>query len=179
MTTDTFAKGSCATVGIDGKTVKIAGIAKGSGMIAPDMATMLVYIFTDAKVEQARAAGAAGRDLQPELQLHHRGQRHLHLRQPDAVCYGRLWRGCNRQRRVCVLGWNGSCWTCRTRSCETVKAPKVRGNPGDRCGFGRGCQSTWNGNCQLAPGKNRHCRRGSELGPRSDGNRQVRRRRRP
>lgn len=53
MTTDTFAKGSSATVGIEGKTVKIAGIAKGSGMIAPDMATMLVYIFTDAKVEQA------------------------------------------------------------------------------------------------------------------------------
>ncbi|WP_411351827.1 bifunctional glutamate N-acetyltransferase/amino-acid acetyltransferase ArgJ [Leisingera aquaemixtae] len=53
MTTDTFAKGACATVGIAGKTVKIAGIAKGSGMIAPDMATMLVYIFTDAKVEQA------------------------------------------------------------------------------------------------------------------------------
>ncbi|WP_027245256.1 bifunctional glutamate N-acetyltransferase/amino-acid acetyltransferase ArgJ [Leisingera daeponensis] len=53
MTTDTFAKGASATVGIAGKTVKIAGIAKGSGMIAPDMATMLVYIFTDAKVEQA------------------------------------------------------------------------------------------------------------------------------
>ncbi|QDI77524.1 MULTISPECIES: bifunctional glutamate N-acetyltransferase/amino-acid acetyltransferase ArgJ [Leisingera] len=53
MTTDTFAKGASATVGIEGKTVKIAGIAKGSGMIAPDMATMLVYIFTDAKVEQA------------------------------------------------------------------------------------------------------------------------------
>ncbi|MBY6066371.1 bifunctional glutamate N-acetyltransferase/amino-acid acetyltransferase ArgJ [Leisingera aquaemixtae] len=53
MTTDTFAKGASATVGIEGKTVKVAGIAKGSGMIAPDMATMLVYIFTDAKVEQA------------------------------------------------------------------------------------------------------------------------------
>ncbi|WP_435661377.1 bifunctional glutamate N-acetyltransferase/amino-acid acetyltransferase ArgJ [Leisingera caerulea] len=53
MTTDTFAKGASATVGIEGKTIKIAGIAKGSGMIAPDMATMLVYIFTDAKVEQA------------------------------------------------------------------------------------------------------------------------------
>jgi glutamate N-acetyltransferase/amino-acid N-acetyltransferase len=53
MTTDTFAKGASATVEIDGKTVKIAGIAKGSGMIAPDMATMLVYIFTDARVEQA------------------------------------------------------------------------------------------------------------------------------
>ncbi|MDE4172893.1 bifunctional glutamate N-acetyltransferase/amino-acid acetyltransferase ArgJ [Phaeobacter sp. PT47_59] len=53
MTTDTFAKGAGATVTINGKTVNIAGIAKGSGMIAPDMATMLVYIFTDAQVEQA------------------------------------------------------------------------------------------------------------------------------
>ncbi|MFG6559047.1 bifunctional glutamate N-acetyltransferase/amino-acid acetyltransferase ArgJ [Sulfitobacter sp. 1A15299] len=48
MTTDTFPKGASAKVEIDGKTVSIAGIAKGSGMIAPDMATMLVYIFTDA-----------------------------------------------------------------------------------------------------------------------------------
>ena len=53
MTTDTFAKASLAEIVIDGKTVKIAGFAKGSGMIAPDMATMLVYIFTDAKVDQA------------------------------------------------------------------------------------------------------------------------------
>jgi glutamate N-acetyltransferase/amino-acid N-acetyltransferase len=53
MTTDTFPKGASATIEIDGKTVSIAGIAKGSGMIAPDMATMLVYIFTDAKVEQS------------------------------------------------------------------------------------------------------------------------------
>ena len=53
MTTDTFPKGASAQVEVDGKTVSIAGIAKGSGMIAPDMATMLVYIFTDAKVEQA------------------------------------------------------------------------------------------------------------------------------
>ncbi len=53
MTTDTFAKGATATVEIDGKPVKIAGIAKGSGMIAPDMATMLVYIFTDAVCEQS------------------------------------------------------------------------------------------------------------------------------
>ncbi len=52
-TTDTFAKGAGASIEIDGKTVNIAGIAKGSGMIAPDMATMLVYIFTDAGVEQA------------------------------------------------------------------------------------------------------------------------------
>lgn len=50
MTTDTFPKGSAATVTVGGKTVTIAGIAKGSGMIAPDMATMLVYIFTDAAI---------------------------------------------------------------------------------------------------------------------------------
>ncbi len=53
MTTDTFPKGAGATVDIAGQTVQIAGIAKGSGMIAPDMATMLVYIFTDAVIDQA------------------------------------------------------------------------------------------------------------------------------
>ncbi|RPE64677.1 glutamate N-acetyltransferase [Pacificibacter maritimus] len=52
MTTDTFAKGSARSIVIDGEQIKIAGIAKGSGMIAPDMATMLVYIFTDAKIDQ-------------------------------------------------------------------------------------------------------------------------------
>jgi len=52
MTTDTFPKGSETKVDIDGQFVHIAGIAKGSGMIAPDMATMLVYIFTDAVVDQ-------------------------------------------------------------------------------------------------------------------------------
>ncbi|RBI77581.1 bifunctional ornithine acetyltransferase/N-acetylglutamate synthase [Roseovarius sp. TE539] len=51
-TTDTFAKGAAGTVDVDGQTVRIAGIAKGSGMIAPNMATMLVYIFTDAAIEQ-------------------------------------------------------------------------------------------------------------------------------
>ncbi len=52
-TTDTFAKGSSAQIQVGGKTVSISGIAKGSGMIAPDMATMLVYIFTDAKIARA------------------------------------------------------------------------------------------------------------------------------
>lgn len=53
MTTDTFAKGASQSVEIGGKTVTISGIAKGSGMIAPDMATMLVYIFTDAAIGQS------------------------------------------------------------------------------------------------------------------------------
>jgi glutamate N-acetyltransferase/amino-acid N-acetyltransferase len=52
MTTDTFPKGATATVQLGNSTVKIAGFAKGSGMIAPDMATMLVYIFTDAAIDQ-------------------------------------------------------------------------------------------------------------------------------
>jgi glutamate N-acetyltransferase/amino-acid N-acetyltransferase len=53
MTTDTYSKGASAVVETPAGHVNIAGIAKGSGMIAPDMATMLVYIFTDAKIEQS------------------------------------------------------------------------------------------------------------------------------
>jgi glutamate N-acetyltransferase/amino-acid N-acetyltransferase len=53
MTTDTFPKGSYATALIDGVEVKIAGIAKGSGMIAPDMATMLAFVATDAAIAPA------------------------------------------------------------------------------------------------------------------------------
>jgi glutamate N-acetyltransferase / amino-acid N-acetyltransferase len=53
MTTDTFPKGAAATVQGEGGVIHIAGIAKGSGMIAPDMATMLVYIFTDARIAPA------------------------------------------------------------------------------------------------------------------------------
>ena len=53
MTTDTFPKGAYAEAWIDGVKVKIAGVAKGSGMIAPDMATMLSFIVTDASVTPA------------------------------------------------------------------------------------------------------------------------------
>ncbi|NNC38424.1 MAG: bifunctional glutamate N-acetyltransferase/amino-acid acetyltransferase ArgJ [Hyphomonadaceae bacterium] len=52
-TTDTYLKGAMAITEIDGKTVNISGIAKGSGMIAPDMATMLGFIFTDANISQS------------------------------------------------------------------------------------------------------------------------------
>ena len=48
MTTDTFPKGAARSAPIDGTEVRICGIAKGSGMIAPDMATMLSFVFTDA-----------------------------------------------------------------------------------------------------------------------------------
>ncbi len=52
MTTDTIAKGLSRQVEVDGQKITITGIAKGSGMIRPDMATMLAYIATDATVSQ-------------------------------------------------------------------------------------------------------------------------------
>jgi glutamate N-acetyltransferase/amino-acid N-acetyltransferase len=54
MTTDTFAKVATATVRLGKAKVTISGMAKGAGMIAPDMATMLAFVFTDAPI----AAGA-------------------------------------------------------------------------------------------------------------------------
>jgi len=50
-TTDTFPKGAVTTAIVGGRTVTLVGIIKGSGMIAPDMATMLGFIFTDAAIE--------------------------------------------------------------------------------------------------------------------------------
>ncbi|MEM9196930.1 MAG: bifunctional glutamate N-acetyltransferase/amino-acid acetyltransferase ArgJ [Pseudomonadota bacterium] len=67
MTTDTFPKGAAQVVEIGGVNVTLAGIAKGSGMIAPDMATMLAFIFTDAPVApdllRRMTAAAAGRSF--------------------------------------------------------------------------------------------------------------------
>ncbi|HEX2525320.1 MAG TPA: bifunctional glutamate N-acetyltransferase/amino-acid acetyltransferase ArgJ [Geminicoccus sp.] len=53
VTTDTFPKAAVKRVTVDGQEVTLAGIAKGSGMIAPNMATMLAFLFTDARVEAA------------------------------------------------------------------------------------------------------------------------------
>jgi glutamate N-acetyltransferase / amino-acid N-acetyltransferase len=67
MTTDTFPKGAAATAEIDGVAVRLNGFAKGSGMIAPDMATLLAYVFTDAalphQVLQPLLAEAADRSF--------------------------------------------------------------------------------------------------------------------
>jgi glutamate N-acetyltransferase/amino-acid N-acetyltransferase len=53
MTTDTLAKGVSEQCTVDGKTITVTGMAKGSGMIRPNMATMLAYVATDAAVSQA------------------------------------------------------------------------------------------------------------------------------
>lgn len=57
MTTDTFPKAATRVAMIGDTEVRISGIAKGSGMIAPDMATMLCFIFTDAKIPAAALQG--------------------------------------------------------------------------------------------------------------------------
>ncbi|GGB61499.1 arginine biosynthesis bifunctional protein ArgJ [Roseibium aquae] len=64
MTTDTFPKIATASVEIDGVMVHINGIAKGAGMIAPDMATMLSFIFTDAPVSSAVLQSALSREVE-------------------------------------------------------------------------------------------------------------------
>ncbi|MEP7239833.1 MAG: bifunctional glutamate N-acetyltransferase/amino-acid acetyltransferase ArgJ [Devosia sp.] len=64
MTTDTYPKVATATVEFDGVPVRIAGIAKGSGMIAPAMATMLSFVFTDAPVSSGVLQGL----LQPLIE---------------------------------------------------------------------------------------------------------------
>lgn len=53
MTTDTYPKGAGAVIDLDGVEIHISGIAKGSGMIAPNMATMLAYVFTDVAISPA------------------------------------------------------------------------------------------------------------------------------
>ncbi len=53
MTTDTFAKGVSKVIEIEGELITITGISKGAGMIQPNMATMLAFIATDAKIAPA------------------------------------------------------------------------------------------------------------------------------
>ncbi|VFU09861.1 Glutamate N-acetyltransferase / Amino-acid acetyltransferase [Methylocella tundrae] len=64
MTTDTYPKVATAKVELDGVAVTLSGMAKGAGMIAPDMATMLSFIFTDAPI----AAGALQAMLSKSVQ---------------------------------------------------------------------------------------------------------------
>lgn len=58
LTTDTCMKSAAAEISINGKTVTISGAAKGSGMVHPNMATMLAFVTTDANVEQAALLSA-------------------------------------------------------------------------------------------------------------------------
>ena len=63
MTTDTFAKVATITVDLGGVPVTINGIAKGAGMIAPDMATMLAFVFTDAPIAASALQAMLGKSV--------------------------------------------------------------------------------------------------------------------
>jgi glutamate N-acetyltransferase / amino-acid N-acetyltransferase len=64
MTTDTFPKVATARATIGGVEVKISGMAKGAGMIAPDMATMLAFVFTDAPIASAALQSMLAKSVQ-------------------------------------------------------------------------------------------------------------------
>ena len=75
MTTDTRPKRAAASCRIGGKTVRVAGCAKGAGMIHPNMATMLSFVVTDAADRAGCARPRVARGREPHVQLHHRGRR--------------------------------------------------------------------------------------------------------
>jgi len=64
MTTDTFPKGAAAVVRLGASAATICGIAKGAGMIAPDMGTMLSFVFTDAPIAPAVLRGLLRRGVE-------------------------------------------------------------------------------------------------------------------
>ncbi len=69
MTTDTIAKSVAVAFEIDGIECKIGGIAKGSGMIHPDMATMLVFITTDCAISNEMLSKALKSDIQSTFNM--------------------------------------------------------------------------------------------------------------
>jgi len=67
MTTDTRPKFCSKQIELDGETITITGIAKGSGMIHPNMATMLGYLATDAKIDQKRLQSMLAKGVDPSF----------------------------------------------------------------------------------------------------------------
>ena len=182
MTTDTYPKGAAAVAGMDGAPVAISGFAKGSGMIEPNMATMLAYVFTDAAIPS------------PILQ-------ELLDRVVDKSFNAITVDGDTSTSDTVMLFATGA-GGCR-RSPDSADDPAlddfklkleevmvdlatqiVKDGEGaseihhhrcfgrrDRC-FGQGCRQ---GHRQFSPGKNRHRGRGRQLGPHRHGGGKIRR----
>jgi glutamate N-acetyltransferase/amino-acid N-acetyltransferase len=98
MTTDTYPKVVDRDRQARRHDVTINGIAKGAGMIAPDMATMLSFVATDAPIAAGCPAGPVVARHGQDLQRRHRRQRHLDLRHADAVCHRAAAKRGQRQR---------------------------------------------------------------------------------
>ncbi len=184
MTTDTFAKVATATVKLGKTKVRINGMAKGAGMIAPDMATMLAFVFTDAPlsatvlqsllktgVEDTFNAVTIDGDTSTSDTL-------LAFATGAAAAKGAptIKRANDPQLKAFTKAFHGVLAdlaeqvardgegarklvevTCRRRDVEAIRA---QDRDVDR---------------QFAAGEDRHRRRGRQLGPRGDGRRQGRR----
>ncbi len=77
MTTDTRPKQAWASFRSGKSDVALMGVAKGSGMIHPQLATMLVYVFTDIAASPSEFEATPARSLRPEFQLHVGGRRYF------------------------------------------------------------------------------------------------------
>ena len=80
MTTDTRPKTAFIREKLWGREITLAGLAKGAGMIHPDMATLLAFVFTDAALSAPVLKTAPGAGSGPEFQPRHHRRRHLHQR---------------------------------------------------------------------------------------------------
>ena len=89
MTTDTYPKLATRTAQIGGTKVTINGFCKGAGMIAPDMATMLCFIFTDAAIAAPALQALLNQHVATTVQLHDNRRRHVYQRHLSAVCHRR------------------------------------------------------------------------------------------
>ena len=170
MTTDTYPKGASARAEIDGVPVVINGIAKGSGMIAPNMGTMLAYVFTDANLPAAAAAASGPARREPLVQRHHGGRRHLDQRHLPAL----------RHRRRAAPADRAGGRPAAPRVPRRAGRRADRPGPADRAGRGGGPEARLDhgtrrgvGGCgaqararhrQLAAGEDGDRRRGPQLG---------------
>ncbi len=189
MTTDTYPKVATVGVEIGGVPVTLSGMAKGAGMIAPDMATMLAFVFTDAPIAAPVLQAMLSKSVQALLQRHHRRQRHLDLRHAAAVRHrrgGKARRAGNHRRQRSAASRRSKrrstscCSISPIRSCKdgegarkfveitVVGAASQRGRQADRAV-----------DRQFAAGQDRDRRRGRQLGPHRHGRRQGRRKGRP
>ena len=188
MTTDTFPKVATATVKLGKARVTINGMAKGAGMIAPDMATMLAFVFTDAPI----AAGA----LQALLKSGVEDTFNAVTIDGDTSTSDTLlafatgaaaatWRAENQPRqRSPPEGFHQSLPRRARRSGGTGGARRRRrAQAGRDHRRGRDVESLGapdrDVGGEFAAGEDRDRRRGRQLGPRGDGGRQGRRTRRP
>ena len=96
MTTDTFPKLATRHAKIGGTEVVINGFCKGAGMIQPDMATMLCFVFTDAAIAAPALQAHRYACRRPHLQLRDHRRRHLDQRHADCICH----RSCRAARRA-------------------------------------------------------------------------------